>query len=327
LVVGDLDQVSRLLVHVAGELTNWLPNVEVQGGGFQPRLDFNLLSWPAALVAASSPGRRSDPADFSHVVELTPPVDELRADAIDVRGECLFSLLSFIAAQDVGTSVTVGMNDADEPVWASWAPPRRAWGHPGVRWCPPQILPDALPAVAEGLASIWADHPRREAVRRAIGYLGVAARGLLEVRVPMTCVGLEVLASEVLQRVCQLSPSKVDDLNAGVRLRRLIEVSEIPTDVPPSLPALRQRLAAAGSTWSGPEVLADVRNWLVHPTKFSQNLAAPTKQELIEAWQLATWYLELAILYQLGYTGSYSTRLVLGGWEGTVEPVPWASPD
>jgi hypothetical protein len=143
----------------------------------------------------------------------------------------------------------------------------------------------------------------------------------------MTCVGLEVLASEVLQRVCQLSPSKVDDLNAGVRLRRLIEVSEIPIDVPPSLTALCQRPAAAGSAWSGPEVLADVRNWLVHPTKLSKNLAAPTKQELIEAWQLATWYLELAILYQLGYTGSYSTRLVLGGWEGTVEPVPWASPD
>jgi hypothetical protein len=66
--------------------------------------------------------------------------------------------------------------------------------------CPPQILPEALPIIARGFTNIWEDSARREAVRRAIGYLGVAVRGLLEVRMPMACVSLEVLAWVVLQR-------------------------------------------------------------------------------------------------------------------------------
>jgi hypothetical protein len=238
----------------------------------------------------------------------------------------LYWLLTFIAGQDVAATVVVGVNDRDTRVWASWATPKRAWGHPRTRWCPEQIQADALPVIADGLASIWASPQRRNAITRAIGYLNAVVRGNLEVRVPTACVGLEVLASEVLQRSLGLSPRKVDGMNAALRVRRLLEDCGVTTAVPTELPTLNRRLDAANKPdWDGPEILMDVRHWLVHPTKLPGNLDAPDKNELIEAWQLATWYLDLTILRQLGYASDYSSRLHLGQWEGLVEPVPWAT--
>jgi hypothetical protein len=46
---------------------------------------------------------------------------------------------------------------------------------------------------------------------------------------------------------------------------------------------------------------------------------------LVEAWQLATWYLELAVVRLLGYDGEYVSRLRLEGWIGDTEPVPWSA--
>jgi hypothetical protein len=40
------------------------------------------------------------------------------------------------------------------------------------------------------------------------------------------------------------------------------------------------------------------------------------------AWQLATWYLELAVLRLLSYQGDYVSRLRLGGWDFDTETVP-----
>jgi hypothetical protein len=45
---------------------------------------------------------------------------------------------------------------------------------------------------------------------------------------------------------------------------------------------------------------------------------------MVEAWQLATWYLQLAILRLLDYHGHYRTALVFGGSEARSDPVPWA---
>lgn len=50
----------------------------------------------------------------------------------------------------------------------------------------------------------------------------------------------------------------------------------------------------------------------------------PDRDELLEAWQLAAWYLELAVVRLLGYEGEYVSRLRLEGWIGDTEIVPWS---
>ncbi|MDX6708811.1 MAG: hypothetical protein QOI48_4657 [Solirubrobacteraceae bacterium] len=50
----------------------------------------------------------------------------------------------------------------------------------------------------------------------------------------------------------------------------------------------------------------------------------PSSAELKESWQLANWYLELAVLRELDYEGKYWSRLRLGRQAADLEPVPWA---
>ncbi|MGH7485499.1 MAG: hypothetical protein ACREMY_07830, partial [bacterium] len=76
--------------------------------------------------------------------------------------------------------------------------------------------------------------------------------------------------------------------------------------------------------WEGPEVVFNIRNGLIHPPKDLQDPAWPNVDELFEAWQLATWQLQLVLLRVLGYEGDYWSRLRLGRSEMDVEPVPWA---
>jgi hypothetical protein len=99
----------------------------------------------------------------------------------------------------------------------------------------------------------------------------------------------------------------------------------VPVDLPADFTALAARHRSFGPPDSaGPELVFDIRNRVVHPPKRLTDPEWPTSDELFEGWQLATWYLELAILRVLGYSGEYATRLQLGGWEGQTEPVPWS---
>lgn len=68
-----------------------------------------------------------------------------------------------------------------------------------------------------------------------------------------------------------------------------------------------------------PSALTRVRNELVHPkphVDINFRTVVPT------VWNVAQWYIELAILRLSGYLGVYSNRL-RSRWRGKVESVPW----
>lgn len=85
--------------------------------------------------------------------------------------------------------------------------------------------------------------------------------------------------------------------------------SPVVTAVPP--PCMRKVLQGRGSH--------------APPGMWCSRRGGPSPSELLEAWQLATWYLELTILRLIDYRGPYASRLVLGKRENETEPVPWAS--
>ena len=104
-------------------------------------------------------------------------------------------------------------------------------------------------------------------------------------------------------------------LPAKSRVRLLLQWAASPLSSPQfdALAARRGRLGQ--SDVAGPEVLFDVRNNLVHPPRRIEEPEWPDRDQLLEAWQLATWYLELAVSSALGYQGEYVSRLRLGGWD------------
>lgn len=190
-------------------------------------------------------------------------------------------------------------------------------------------MPDAVAAIAEGYARVTADGAVERVLQRAIHHLLSAdSPEVLEVRVPVACSGLELLSWAVLRRNGWIAagPSR-RQLPAAAQARLLLAWAGLEPELPDELSALAARRGRLGQPHAGgPELVFDVRNAVIHPPKSLKDPEWPSLDELIEAWQLSTMYLQLALLRLLDYQGSYRSRLRLDGTRFDAQPVPWAPP-
>jgi hypothetical protein len=323
MTTGDLQLAQRLLLHVSGPVSHWpLPSREI-GSEEQPQLGWSLSGWDLRLAEAGGPKAVDD---FSFVIEATPHDLPLDLDATERLCSQVFLLLSLIAGQEIGVAPVVGLDLAGQVVWADWGAPRVRPGQSAWRWCPKQLVNQALPTLAGGLSSLADDPALQQVVDRAGRHL-LAANGpeVLDVRIPVACSGLELLGWAVLQRQQWLTREGLSRLPAKGRVRLLLHWAGIPVELPAQFDALAARRGHLGQPdVAGPELVFDVRNNLVHPPKRIDEPEWPDRDQLLEAWQLATWYLELAVIRLLGYEGEYLSRLQLGGSEFDTELVPWS---
>ena len=326
MTTGELRLAERLVLHVTGPLSRWpLPSRET-GSNEQarPQLRWSLSGWDLRLAEASGP-RAVD--GFSFVVEAIPHDLLLGLDATERLVDQVFLVLSLIAGQEIGVGPVVGVDAAGRVVWADWYAPRFRPEQSAWRWCPRDQVNQALPALATGLSSLADDPALQQVVDRAGRHL-LAANGpeVLDVRIPVACSGLELLGWAVLQRHQWLTRDGLGRLPASARVRLLLQWAGIPVELPTQFGALAARRGRLGQPdAAGPEVLFDVRNNLVHPPRRIEEPEWPDRDQLLEAWQLATWYLELTVIRLLGYQGEYVSRLRLGGWIGDTELVPWST--
>jgi hypothetical protein len=181
--------------------------------------------------------------------------------------------------------------------------------------------------LADGFALLDEDARLQRVVTRAIHYMLAAnSSEPLDVRIPVACSGLELLAWGVLQRHKWLTTDALGKLPAGAVARLVLQWAGIPIDIPEGFEALTARQTRIGQPdWMAPDVAFNIRNGLVHPPKRLDEPDWPTSVELREAWQLTTWYLELTIARVLGYQGEYWSRLRLGRTQWGTEPVPWTT--
>jgi hypothetical protein len=265
--------------------------------------------------------------DFSFVVEAIPHDLPLSLDAIERLSSQVFLLLSLLAGQEIGVAPVVGMDAVGRVVWADWSAPRLGLQQSVWRWCPRQLFNQALPALATGLTLLAEDPALQQVVDRAGRHLLVAnGPGVLDFRIPVACTGLELLSWAVLQRRQWLTRDGLGRLRASGLVRLLLQWAEVPVELPSQFGALAARRGRLGQPEvAGPELIFNVRNSLVHPPKRMEEPEWPDRDELLEAWQLATWYLELVVLRLLGYEGEYLSRLRWGGWDFDTDSLPWSA--
>lgn len=324
LLVGDFASAERVILHIttASLLHVALPVFETADGR-QEQLPFRLPGWNLRLAKVRP---RETEHDFSFVVEAVPralPIDEEQVEQLTMR---LFVLLNFLTGRAVGVHPVVGLGSDGRVVAARWAAPRV--GSSGLRWCPDHLFARALPLLAGGFCEISANPALDACVSRAIHlYISANGPGVLDVKIPVACSGLELLAWCVLQDEGWLSPDGLSKLSvAGHQVRLLLKWAGIPIDLPSDFSALdARRRKLSNPHFAGSDLVFNVRNALVHPPRKLTDIEWPSAEELIETWQLATWYLEMALLRVLGYDGEYVSRLQLTGsvWE-TARP-PWTS--
>lgn len=321
ITAGQVEAVTQLLFHFGGPLES-----RSATGGFlgnsQPQVDFELSGWNLTFV----PGDRKIDA-FCALVKAEPKDGEV--DLVDVErlSRNLFLLLSFIANREVGAGAVAGLDQAGAVVWSYWIPPRMSSHRAPIRWCPEFLVPEALPILGSGLSGFQTDEAMAEIIDRVIGYsLAANDNALLDVKVPIVCSGLELLSWAVLQRErIMRTGDERHKLGPGGMLGLFLDWAGIPVAVSAEMEELEQRREQRCQDGSaGPEVLFNVRNGLVHPPRRLDDPEWPQPEEQFQAWQLATWYLELGILKTLGYNGEHWSRLRLGRSTYDLEPVPWS---
>jgi hypothetical protein len=135
----------------------------------------------------------------------------------------LFILLSLLANREVGVGPLCGCRERDAVVWAEWGAPRVRSGPAPFRWCPPQNLDKALPALAEGFTGLAADPAMEKIVDRSVNHLLVTCGAeLIDARIPVLTAGLELLARGQLRRN-GWSKRKLKGLKLAESTRYLLE--------------------------------------------------------------------------------------------------------
>lgn len=322
---GTLASAERLLLHYSGAFEpRFRAMTDLEGGGTQGQIPFELPGW--RLVVAPVDEAASDARGFSGAIEATPTGSRIDLADVNRLSYRLFILLSLTASREVAIGPICGLDSDGDVVWVRWDSPRMRRGR-GVGWCPRHLIPTALPVLAGGYVSLSGDRATEVVFERAAEALLFAdSDQVVDVRVPIACGALELLAWWLLPRHGVIDESDLDNLKAGTAVRRLLEWAGIPEGVPEHLEALSARRDVLGQRgWGGPEVVFNVRNRLIHPPKNRADPEWPGHDVLVESWQLSLWYLQLAILRLLDYSGEYRTALHFGGSEAATEPVPWAA--
>ena len=186
------------------------------------------------------------------------------------------------------------------PTVARWDIPRSWWDdHHG------ELLREVYP----GFARLWRDPLWRHPLGSVVYWYthsNTAASGV-EGSLILSQAALEMLSwTFLVQARRSLSKQGFKDLRASDKIRLRLDSLGIPITVPQETIELQQ--AAKTHKWvDGPHALSEMRNALVHPD-LERRLQYSNKL-LRDVWQLAQWYIELAVLRVCGFSGQYSYRL------------------
>ncbi|MDM8129500.1 hypothetical protein QUV80_13645, partial [Paraclostridium benzoelyticum] len=156
-------------------------------------------------------------------------------------------------------------------------------------------------------------------------YIEICGDTTIENRIVSAQIALESLAYAVLVEGDMVKESKkitkdvFNSKKASEKIRMLLDICNIKygkNDIKIINGILKFRID------DGPHIITDFRNSIVHPSK-KDNYSSMETKDLWRILQIGTRYLELVMLFIIGYKGHYTNRLE-SRWFGETECVPWA---
>ena len=256
---------------------------------------------------------------LTHVVEVSRSDNQSfnGADAHEAL-EALRNLLGFAIGRPCDLTSPSGISQEGKVVWSRWSAPR-PWQGGALCWYG-YNPPEALAELYSGFVTRWADRSWRETLATAIWWYVSAnsSYGGLEQGIVAVQIALEALSHRYCVTERRLvSEQGFNALRMADKARLLLSSLEIPTQIPCAAGSLTcERLRRK---WEdGPHALADLRNGVVHARK---NRGPVPGDVYMEAWLLAVWFLELAILALCGFHGQHWNRVTR-----ETELVPWTTP-
>ena len=283
------------------------------GTSFVHRLAFRDDEWSVTIEGLMPPEEVWKRINKEGGVHLTHAGSISRSDGADFTGaqarqvlETLEYFLAFASARKTTACCPVGIVGADV-VWSMWSPPER-WEPGQQSWLDhrrPQWLGELFPAfMARWRSEGWGD-----ALGEAIYWYRIAndsARGI-DAGLPCAQTAIERLSYEVWAREQEVINEKVfHNMGTAERVRTLLIALDVPREIPSSAESLCKAVEGCPSARKDAAgALAKIRNDLAHGGRGRADIPP---QRFIEAWTLAMWIVEVAILALCGYRGWHWNR-------------------
>lgn len=100
-----------------------------------------------------------------------------------------------------------------------------------------------------------------------------------------------------------------ESINAANKIRLLLSHLKIDYSVPEDFNELKSLIGTSPEYIDAPSVVVQIRNSIVHSQiEKRKKISALSLQTKYQALQLCIWYIEMSLLYVLGYKGKYSNR-------------------
>ena len=291
------------------------------------RLSFEYQNWSIAIDAIDRDPELVERAAQSSRYLLTHVGEIRRRDRSRVQsGELhgflrkLRKLLSFLAGRWTSPVLLVGYRDG-EIIWQEF---RQTTTDPydGIgSWWNPQN--PAIASIAEPFLRKLDDPTWDMALQRVMWWLFFANRQTAgtDGSLVLAQMALEALAWYANEKVdWKVKRSEFKRMKTRERIRFLLRGCRIPTQIPEEASFLTEALQTSKDETDdkdGPYALVKIRNDLAHAVETSKLLAP---RVCMETLKLALTYIELSILYLIGYAGMYRHRCR----PAIEEPVPWS---
>ena len=294
------------------------------GTCFVHRLDLRDEEWSVRMEGLMPPEEVRKRLNKDGGVHLTHAGSFARTDGSDFTGaqalkalEALEYFLAFAAGRKTTACCPVGTVGGDA-VWSKWSAPER-W-EPGRESWFDYKRTESLGELFPLFMAKWHSEGWGDVLGEAVYWYRIANDSARGIDAGLVCAqtALERLSYEVRER----DPKVAGDGGFGNegsadRVRALVESLDLPRDIPSSAASLREAVEGhRPDRRDAAQALADIRNDLVHGGRGRSEIPP---QRFIEAWTLATWIVEMAILRLCGYRGSHWNRN-----SKESEMVPWA---
>ena len=240
------------------------------------------------------------------------------AEAERILG-ALHLLLSFARGGNCGLTLISGKDNDDDIVWQQWG------SYSTFPWFSLTSWIDHRHDGEEALARAWPGVLQAFRQSKTISedrfrialywYLRSNEADSPYVGIVLTQAALERLAGEILRNT---SREQKRQISTKYIIRAALQQLGVSPEIPESCRELHR---LRGNEADGPSTLVKMRNDLIHPQMFED----VSLNAYMEALNLGQWYVELFLLWLIGYNGEYANRLAYGyGGIWTMAPVPWS---
>ncbi|MEM7087806.1 MAG: hypothetical protein AAF489_16610 [Bacteroidota bacterium] len=136
--------------------------------------------------------------------------------------------------------------------------------------------------------------------------------GYTEGSIILSQVALELLYNWlVVEKYGLLHGKDAASISASNKIRLLLSKLDISTKVPHDFIHLKRFVDSEADLTDAPDCITTIRNALVHSQIEKREKILKISLDIkLEALQVSLWYIELSLLYILGYEGKYSNRCI-----------------